>query len=160
MASYNSANFGLGVVGGFAGAIQSFSDGEFWQGIYRTSLSALGGVGFGKAFGCQVKGYVYTLTQIGERTYTGVGNPVHIENRGSTAKIPGPKNIQHQVAMEQVKSNPLENAKKLNIKMTDSRWRAEEGWVKMATNIKGTEIHFNYNELTGQFDDFKFVRFK
>ncbi len=52
---------GLGIVGGFAGAIQSFSDGEFWQGIYRTSLSALGGVGFWKAFGCEVKGYLSAL---------------------------------------------------------------------------------------------------
>lgn len=35
---------GLCVIGGFAGAVKSFRDGYFWQGIYRLSLSALGSV--------------------------------------------------------------------------------------------------------------------
>ena len=39
----------LGVVGGFAGAVKSFKNGDFWQGIYRLSLSILGGAGLYKS---------------------------------------------------------------------------------------------------------------
>lgn len=41
---------GLCVIGGFAGAVKSFRDGYFWQGIYRLSLSALGSVGLYKNY--------------------------------------------------------------------------------------------------------------
>lgn len=63
--------------------------------------------------------------------------------------------------MQQVKSNPLDGAKKLPFDMTDPRWPKSEGWVKMASNIQHadgtkTEIHFLYNTETGSFDDFKF----
>ena len=40
--------------------------------------------------------------------------------------------------------------------MSDSRWLASEGWVKMSNNVNGVEIHFVYNKITGAFDDFKF----
>ena len=40
----------IGVIGGFAGAIKSFKDGNFWQGIYRLSLSTLGSVGLYKNY--------------------------------------------------------------------------------------------------------------
>ena len=36
------------------------------------------------------------------------------------------------------------------------RWLGSDGWVKKAQNVNGVEIHYNYNELTGKFDDFKF----
>jgi len=45
--------------------------------------------------------------------------------------------------------------------MGDSRWLSGDGWQKMQRIIQtsdGTKIniHFNYNKLTGGFDDFKF----
>ena len=40
--------------------------------------------------------------------------------------------------------------------MTDGRWLAEDGWVKMAQNVGGVEIHYNLNTFTGAVDDFKF----
>ena len=40
----------LGTIGGFAGSVKSFSDGNFWQGVYRLSLSALGSVGLYKNY--------------------------------------------------------------------------------------------------------------
>lgn len=40
--------------------------------------------------------------------------------------------------------------------MSDSRWLASEGWVKMSNNVNGVEIHFVHNKVTGVFDDFKF----
>ncbi|MBN1045278.1 hypothetical protein FDB28_09190 [Clostridium botulinum] len=63
--------------------------------------------------------------------------------------------------MEQVKSNPLENAKKVPLKMNDKRWPASEGWAKMQSIVKNSDgsqtvIHFDYNKVTGAFDDFKF----
>jgi filamentous hemagglutinin len=40
--------------------------------------------------------------------------------------------------------------------MTDPRWPAQDGWVKMQQNINGIVIHYVYNTITGQSDDFKF----
>ncbi len=59
--------------------------------------------------------------------------------------------------MKKVISDPLKDAKQLNITMNDPRWLASDGWVKMARNIGGIEIHFVYNTITGLFDDPKFV---
>jgi len=56
--------------------------------------------------------------------------------------------------MEQAMSNPAAG-RRINVPMTDPRWPATEGWVKMAQNINGTEIHYNRNMRTGQIDDFK-----
>ncbi|CDG36511.1 hypothetical protein CTHBC1_1899 [Acetivibrio thermocellus BC1] len=64
--------------------------------------------------------------------------------------------------MKEVMSNPLENATKVPLKngMTDPRWLGTDGWVKMQRVIPTSDgnitIHFNYNEITGVFDDFKF----
>ena len=80
----------------------------------------------------------------------------NIAYKGSTGRTVA-KNLGEQLAMEQVMSNPLQNATKISVTMTDFRWPASEGWVKMAQNVNGVEIHFVYNTLTKVFDDFKFV---
>ena len=90
----------------------------------------------------------------------GVGNPVKVEGRGNTGRN-CPNTLNEQMAMHQVQSNPLEGATKVPIEMTDPRWPASEGWVKMQSvvhNSDGTTIiiHYAYNEITGAFDDFKF----
>lgn len=61
--------------------------------------------------------------------------------------------------MEQVKSNPLQGARQLgSVKMTDPRWPGTDGWIKMANNVNGVEIHFVYNPRYRLFDDFKFKK--
>ena len=91
----------------------------------------------------------------------GVGNPVKVEGKGNTGRTI-PNTLNEQMAMHQVVSNPLDNAidmSQLNkhpIIMTDPRWSASDGWVKMSNNVNGIEIHFVYNKITGAFDDFKF----
>lgn len=57
--------------------------------------------------------------------------------------------------MEQAKSNPTAG-RQLPIPMTDPRWPRSEGWVKMAQNINGVEVHYVRNTKKGQVDDFKF----
>ena len=84
--------------------------------------------------------------------------------RGSTGRTE-PKNLYEQLAMKEVMSDPLNGARNLEeegLIMTDLRWLAEEGWVKMARNIEcpdGThiDIHYVYNKLLNLFDDFKFI---
>jgi hypothetical protein len=90
----------------------------------------------------------------------GVGNPVETAGKGSTGRTT-PNYLDEQMAMHEVQSNPLKNAKELPIKMTDPRWLSEDGWVKMQKNIKlangeTISVHYVYNKLTGSFDDFKF----
>ena len=90
----------------------------------------------------------------------GVGNPVNSKGNGSTGKIT-PNNLKEQMAMHQVKSDPLRNARELPFTMNDSRWPGSEGWVKMESVTRMPDgskvtIHFNYNTVTGAFDDFKF----
>lgn len=40
--------------------------------------------------------------------------------------------------------------------MTDSRWPAADGWIKMTQNINEIEIHYLFNNRTQEVDDFKF----
>lgn len=58
--------------------------------------------------------------------------------------------------MKQVKSNPLAGATQLKFNMNDPRWPSNEGWIKMANNVNGIEIHYVYNQTIKIFDDFKF----
>lgn len=101
-----------------------------------------------------------TVSSKGGTGTQGVGNPVPIEGRGNTGRTV-PNSLNEQMAMNQVQSNPLEGATKVPLEMTDPRWLASEGWVKMQSvvqNADGTKttIHYVYNEITGAFDDFKF----
>ena len=96
----------------------------------------------------------------GKNNRKGIGNPVDILGIGSTGRTE-PKNLQEQLAMHEVMSNPLENAVELKLKMGDTRWHSSEGWVKMEKKVstssgKNINIHYVYNKTTGEFDDFKF----
>lgn len=42
--------------------------------------------------------------------------------------------------------------------MSDPRWPAAEGWVKMRQNMNGIEIHYLLNTETEEVDDFKFIK--
>ena len=91
---------------------------------------------------------------------SGVGNPVDIAGKGSTGRTV-PNNINEQMSMHQVQSNPLDNATELPFKLKDERWLASDGWVKMQSIVENSDetkstIHFVYNKIAGAFDDFKF----
>ena len=92
--------------------------------------------------------------EIAEKTF------VKIEGRGSTGRTV-PNNLIEDLAMKEVKSNPLSNAKELPIQLKDERWLSRDGWVKMErihNNSDGSKtiIHFVYNKNKHLFDDFKF----
>lgn len=76
----------------------------------------------------------------------GVGNPVEVVGRGSTGRTV-PNTLNEQMAMHQVMSNSLEGAVDMSqmknhlVIMSDLRWLASEGWVKMSNNVNGVEIH-------------------
>lgn len=65
-----------------------------------------------------------------------------------------PENLKEELGMEEVISNP-DNGRELVGKNTDPRWPANEGWEKRVQNVNGTEIHYEYNPLTGEVDDVK-----
>ena len=81
-----------------------------------------------------------------------VGCPL---GRGSTGRTT-PENLNEQLAMQEVMSNPGAGKILQNINMNDSRWPAQDGWVKMQQNVNGVVIHYVYNTITGEVDDFKF----
>ena len=74
---------------------------------------------------------------------------------GSTGRTEA-KNLTEQLAMKEAMSNPAAGTK-LEVVMADSRWPSSEGWVKMAENINGVEVHWVYNPKTRQAADFKFI---
>jgi RHS repeat-associated protein len=77
--------------------------------------------------------------------------------RGSTGRTT-PSNLTEQLAMEQAMSNPGAGRQvPLSQGMTDLRWPASDGWVKMSQNVNGVEIHYVRNTSTGAVDDFKFI---
>ncbi|AUJ26531.1 SAR2788 family putative toxin [Virgibacillus dokdonensis] len=83
--------------------------------------------------------------------------------KGSTGRTKA-RNLEEQIAMKSVLSNPLKGARQVvpASKMKDKRWPGKKGWVKMQRIIevdrgrKKINIHFNYNKKTKKFDDFKF----
>ena len=84
--------------------------------------------------------------------------------RGSTGRTE-PKNLHEQLAMKEAMSNPLTESKEITkISMTDPRWPKEEGWTKRQKIIypsliqeeSNVNLHYVYNYITKQFDDFKF----
>src|SRR4029077_4334593 len=79
----------------------------------------------------------------------------HENSRGSTGRS-APANLKEQLAMEQAMSDP-EAGVQLPLSMSDTRWPASDGWVKMSQDINGVEIHYVYNTSTGAVDDFKFA---
>ena len=86
-------------------------------------------------------------------------SPSEFVSRGSTGRTV-PRNLNEQLAMEQVKSNPSAGQPLTNFALNDPRWPATEGWVKMQQLFKTSQgqinIHYVYNEILNVFDDFKF----
>jgi len=68
------------------------------------------------------------------------------------------KNLQEQLAMKEVMSNPLPFDGEIlrRVTMSDPRWLANEGWVKVAKNVEGVEIHYVWNKLLRVAADFKY----
>ncbi|WP_315450980.1 hypothetical protein [uncultured Treponema sp.] len=75
---------------------------------------------------------------------------------GSTGRTIA-NNLKEKLAMEQAQSSP-ELGQQLNVKMDDKKngWFASDGWIKMAQNVNGIEIHYIHNTKTGIYTDFKF----
>ncbi len=107
--------------------------------------------------------HTYYVSESKILTHNKCANP-KMANRGSTGRTES-ENLVEQLAMEQVKSDPLNGAKVLkNITLEDKRWLSSDGWVKMQSVIRSgshqTTIHFVYNQSLNLVDDFKFVAFK
>jgi len=73
---------------------------------------------------------------------------------GSTGRTVA-QNLREQLAMEAVRAAPG-GIPLPSLPMKDPRWEAAAGWVKMAQNEGGVEIHYVFNVITGMVDDFKF----
>lgn len=72
------------------------------------------------------------------------------------------KNLQEQFGIEQAIANPSAG-RELPLSMSDPRWPASEGWVKVQQIFQpgGREgpivVHYVLNQTTGALDDFKVV---
>lgn len=86
-----------------------------------------------------------------KKSGTSVAKPLGLGSTGRTT----PANLTEQLAMQQVMSNHPAG-RQLPVPMTDPRWPASDGWVKMSQNVNGVEIHYVYNRVSGTVDDFKF----
>jgi RHS repeat-associated protein len=86
--------------------------------------------------------------------------------KGSTANISKgttlPRNLRETLAVKEVLANPTAG-KSLPFPMSDPRWPASQGWVKMQRMVEsggreGTiNVHYVYNTVTGLVDDLKIV---
>ena len=90
-------------------------------------------------------------TLLNKKEQQGSFKPLGLGSTGRTE----PVNLTEKLAMEQAVSKPMAG-RQLPIPMTDSRWPASAGWVKMSQNVNGVEIHYVRNVKTGAVDDFKF----
>jgi len=101
---------------------------------------------------------VHNMCQVNENVKS------KMANRGNTGRT-DPNNLVEKLAMEQVKSDPLNGSEVLKkITLGDKRWAASEGWVKLQYVVNSgshqTTIHFVYNQALNLVDDFKFVAYK
>lgn len=96
----------------------------------------------------------------------GAGGVPRALGRGSTADLAKgttlPRNLREQLAIEQVMANPAAG-RQLPLTMSDPRWPASEGWVKMQQIIQSSShgapinVHYVLNQITGAADDFKII---
>ena len=120
---------GVGTVsGGYAGAVAGSIAG-----------ATAGGV-VGGAIGYGIGSIVYAAQHAGDSQSTGRSDPA---------------NLNEQLALKSAQSNPA-GEDVIPIKLGDGRWPAADGWVKMAQNINGIEVHDVRNVNTGAAADFKF----
>lgn len=88
----------------------------------------------------------------------GLGSTANL-SKGTTLA----RNLREQLAIEQAMANPNAGRILLDIPMGDPRWHGSNGWVKMEQIIDsgGREgpitVHYVFNLLTGDIDDFKIV---
>jgi hypothetical protein len=73
----------------------------------------------------------------------------------STGRIV-PNSLTEKLAMEEVTSNPAGTVIE-RITMSDPRFPAADGWVKMQQKVNGVGIHYIQNLNTGAVADFKFI---
>jgi hypothetical protein len=70
------------------------------------------------------------------------------------------QNLNQQLAIESAEADPKAGTE-LQITMTDPRWPASQGWVKMEqifpTSTGRIIVHYVYNQNTGQSADFKII---
>ena len=125
-------------------SVEEFCDQGNWGTVAGTAGAAL--VGGGGA-------YVESKTSAASKPTS-----ISSTSKGSTGRTE-PANLNEQLAMEQVKSNPSAGHI-LDITMNDPRWPASEGWIKMqqiiSTSQGNINIHYVYNQTLKIFDDFKF----
>ncbi|WP_242688651.1 hypothetical protein [Photorhabdus tasmaniensis] len=74
------------------------------------------------------------------RKGTSANNPLGLGSTGRNT----PANLNEKLALEQAISNP-NSGRQLPVPMTDKRWPASDGWVKMSQNINGIEVHYVRN---------------
>ena len=76
--------------------------------------------------------------------------------KGSTGRSV-PKNLKEELAMLEALSDP-EAGKWLEGLVNDSKhgWFEKDGWRKYSQNNGGVEVHYLYNWITKELDDFKF----
>ena len=127
---------------------------------YRIGYTAanIGGLFLG---GEGIAAKIGSMSKVGEIS-EGLG--VAAKTAGSTADLAKgttiARNLREQLAIEQAMSRPAAG-QVLPIKMTDPRWPASDGWVKMQQMIKpGGEpinVHYLQNTATGAVDDIKIV---
>jgi len=69
-----------------------------------------------------------------------------------------PTDLRQDLAIREAMSNPAAGIP-IRIPMTDPRWPASDGWLKMQQIIRPggdkINVHYVYNPRTGQVDDFK-----
>ncbi|MFV0424402.1 MAG: RHS repeat-associated core domain-containing protein [Bacilli bacterium] len=178
----------LGIGGATAYQFLDSKEGMDWE-EYITDIAteialAVGGELIGDALGAWLKNGDDVLKSGDKFKYTGDMEPSLLNKlnditlgNGSTGRFV-PNDVSEQMFLREVLDNPLDGARNTGLTLSDSRWPAEDGWVKMevvAENTKydpfqgtggtgygnyvdsNTTIHYVYNTITGQFDDFKFV---
>jgi RHS repeat-associated protein len=121
---------------------------NYWESVFKGSQGAV-------TAACDVTG----LGALGKGLLGRGGSLVAKEAAGAIAGSTGrteAASLAEQLAMQAARSDPAAG-RVLAVTMSDSRWPATEGWVKMAQNVNGVEIHYVFNTRTGLATDFKFV---
>jgi RHS repeat-associated protein len=120
---------------------------SYWESVLKGSQGAV-------TAACDVTGFGALGKGLLGRGGSLIGREAAGALAGSTGRAEA-ANLTEQLAMQAARSNPAAG-RVLEVTMSDPQWPASAGWVKMAQNINGVEVHYVYNVRTGLAADFKF----
>jgi len=135
--------------------LNPYAQAVFSQPVIQNSIGAVNFLGMTLANTMAPWAVTATNCLSGSCSASGVALAAVPLGLGTTGRVAA-TSLKEALAMEEVMASPG-GVELTNVIMSDARWPASQGWVKMQQIVNGINIHYLKNRILGVFDDFKFI---